>query len=252
MKLYVNSNEYIDTQFPLDLSIPLSNTPKNPRAWYVDAPVFEPVRTEHYTGSVEEGGSVNFRNIFFNPHGHGTHTECLGHITQEVHSVNATLKEYWFKAKLVTIEPEKIRNSEGGVDAVITANQFVALGNLEGFEALVVRTQPNMESKKSMNYSNSNPPYFDVNCAKIVTDAGIQHLLVDLPSVDRESDGGDLAFHHAFWEVPANPNFQRTITELIYVDSDIADGTYMLNLQVAPFENDAAPSRPILYQIKKA
>jgi hypothetical protein len=76
--------------------------------------------------------------------------------------------------------------------------------------------------------------------------------LIDLPSVDRECDGGDLVFHHAFWEVPQNPNHERTITELIYVRNEVEDGKYILELQVAPFKNDAAPSRPILYKIEKS
>jgi len=108
MKLYLNTQQYFDTNQPFDLSIGLRNDESNPRAWYVDAPRFEPVRTEHYTGSIAEGGSVNFRDIFFNPHGHGTHTECLGHITETVYSINETLKEYFLQARLVTIEPKEI------------------------------------------------------------------------------------------------------------------------------------------------
>ena len=56
-------------------------------AWYVDpmSDIQRPYETdEGFTGSVAEGGSVNFRNIAFNPHGNGTHTECLGHITEHV------------------------------------------------------------------------------------------------------------------------------------------------------------------------
>ena len=63
MKFYIDETHYIDTQEPLDISIALSASDKNPRAWYVDPPRMEPVRTEHYTGSVKEGGSVNFRDI---------------------------------------------------------------------------------------------------------------------------------------------------------------------------------------------
>ena len=73
----------------------------------------------------------------------------------------------------------------------------------------------------------------------------------DRPSVDRESDGGELVFHHAFWEVPQNPNFERTITEFIFVNRQIEDGDYILELQLAPFANDASPSRPVLYKIQK-
>jgi hypothetical protein len=29
----------------------------------------------------------------------------------------------------------------------------------------------------------------------------------------------------------------------------VKDGSYILNLQIAPFENDASPSKPVLYKI---
>ena len=249
MKLFLSDSHFIDTSNPLDISIPLSDTNQNPKAWYVDKPKFEPVRTENYIGSVKEGGDVNFRNIFFNPHGHGTHTECLGHITDEVYSVNETLNQYFFDAKLVSILPKRILRSDGDVDFVITKDQLDGI-NID-CEALVVRTLPNDSSKISKDYSSSNPPYFDVECVESILKSGVSHLLIDLPSVDRENDNGELAFHHAFWEVPKNPNFKRTITELIYVDNKIKDGEYVLNFQLAPFVNDASPSRPVLYKIKK-
>ena len=250
MKLFLNENTFIDTSEPIDISIPLSDSDENPKAWYVDKPVFEPVRTENYTGSILEGGSVNFRNIFFNPHGHGTHTECLGHITKDVHSINQTLNTYFFEAQVLTINPIERKNSDGEIDLVILASQLDYIN--DDCEALIIRTSPNSVQKKTKNYSSTNPPYFDVECVQEILDKGIKHILIDLPSVDRESDGGELAFHHAFWEVPLNPNFERTITEMIYVENDVLDGQYILNLQVAPFENDASPSRPVLYKRKKS
>ncbi|NRA13230.1 MAG: cyclase family protein [Crocinitomicaceae bacterium] len=248
MKLFLNNDQFIDTNSPLDISISLSNDDRNPRAWYVDPPIFEPVRTENYVGSVKEGGAVNFRDIYFNPHGHGTHTECLGHITEEVHSINDVLKNYFFKATLVSILPKRVERANGDIDFIITPDQIKKI-KFKG-EALVIRTMPNSKVKTTKNYSASNPPYFDVECVKVLLENGVDHLLIDLPSVDRENDGGALAFHHAFWEVPQAPNFKRTITELIYVDNGIKDGEYILSFQVAPFNNDAAPSRPVLYDIK--
>lgn len=249
MKLFLSDSHFIDTSDPFDLSMPLSDTINNPKAWYVDRPKFEPVRTENYIGSVKEGGDVNFRNIFFNPHGHGTHTECLGHITEEIHSVNETFNQYFFDAKLISILPKRIVRDNGDVDFVITKDQIDSIDI--GCEALVIRTLPNESNKLSKDYSSSNPPYFDVECVESILKSGVSHLLIDLPSVDKENDNGELAFHHAFWEVPNNPNFKRTITELIYVDNKIKDGEYVLNFQLAPFVNDATPSRPVLYKIKK-
>ncbi|HTO37297.1 MAG TPA: cyclase family protein [Brumimicrobium sp.] len=242
MIVTTENNKRIDLSQGIDLSIPLSDDENNPRAWYVDAPRFEPVRSDKWIGAVKEGGAVNFRNIFFNPHGHGTHTECLGHITPEVYSINRYLKQFFFHAVLFSVEPKLI-----GEDRVITADCLKKLEAFEKIEALIIRTLPNDTEKLSMNYSATNPAYIDTDCLPLLNRLGVQHLLIDLPSVDKEQDDGELAFHHAFWEVPTNPQFDKTITELIFVPTQTQDGEYLLNLQVAPFENDAAPSRPVIY-----
>ena len=88
-----------------------------------------------------------------------------------------------------------------------------------------------------------------------IRENGIQHLLIDLPSVDKEHDEGKLLAHKAFWNVKnvdnlnADARLNCTITEMIFVDNTILDGNYFLNLQIASFENDASPSKPILYKI---
>lgn len=252
MRLHLNPQQFIETDQPLDISMPLRADEKNVRAWYVDPPRFEPVRANGFIGSVEEGGAVNFRDVYFNPHGHGTHTECLGHITKEVYSINELLKSYFCKAQLITVEPEKkVDSITGEMDLVITNEQLESIPFETDIEALIIRTLPNDASKCGQDYSATNPAYLAIECIKTINQLNINHLLIDLPSVDRESDGGELAFHHAFWGVPDEPNFQRTITELIYVTNSISDGMYILELQVAPFANDASPSRPVLYAIQK-
>ena len=81
---------------------------------------------------------------------------------------------------------------------------------------------------------------------------GVKHLLIDLPSVDKEKDDGALLAHKAFWNIPKAPRLDATITEFIYVPDTIEDGTYLLNLMIAPFHNDATPSKPILYKIHES
>ena len=100
-----------------------------------------------------------------------------------------------------------------------------------------------------MQYSNTNPTYLSEKAAIYLREKGIKHLLIDLPSVDKERDGGKLLSHNAFWNTKGNLRLDATITEFIYVSNKIDDGCYMLNLQIAPFENDASPSKPILYKI---
>jgi arylformamidase len=228
----------------IDISIPFRSDTSATSAWYVGPIAIEPVRMGEWVGSVREGGSVNFMNIRLNPHGNGTHTECVGHIAPECFSVNQHLKRFMFEALLITIAPEV-----KGEDRVMTLNQLRnAIGNARP-EALVIRTLPNDPAKLSRNYSNTNPAYLAADAAAFLADIGVAHLLLDLPSVDREEDGGALAAHRAFWRYPEAPRMSATITELIYVPASVADGHYLLNLQVAPIENDASPSRPVLYPL---
>lgn len=250
MKALINNTFEIDLSKPIDISIPLTNTDANPIAWYIEKPVIEPVRFGDWIGQVSEGSSTNFNNIFFNPHGHGTHTECLGHITKEFYSINQCLKEFFFSAELISVEPEKQND-----DFVITKTQIEKALAGKSTEAIVIRTLPNPESKKHKNYSNTNPPYLAEEAAIFIHESGIKHLLIDLPSVDRENDEGKLLAHKAFWNVKdvnnlnADARLDCTITEMIFVDDKVNDGSYILNLQIASFENDASPSKPVLYKI---
>jgi arylformamidase len=247
MIFYLNQKQFIDTSKPLDISMSLRAASDNPRAWYVDAPRIEPVRANGFVGSVLEGGAVNFRDIYFNPHGHGTHTESYGHISEQIYSVNEVFDRYFFKASLLSVEPRVLDNG----DRVIFADQLAPLLNSEFTEAVVIRTLPNYQTKLSANYSGTNPCYFDVGVVALLDQLQTKHFLVDTPSVDREEDNGELAFHHAFWNVPAAPIKDRSITELIFVADEIADGGYLLELQLAHFQNDASPSRPLLYAINE-
>src|SRR5690554_211517 len=79
----------VDLSQPIDISIPLQPTAENPLAWHQDQPVVKPVVMGDWVGKVSEGGSVNFNNVFFNPHAHGTHTESYGHISKEFFSVRS-------------------------------------------------------------------------------------------------------------------------------------------------------------------
>ncbi len=247
MIFYLDSQQFIDTSAAIDLSLALRAAPDNPRAWYVDAPRMEPVRANGFAGSVAEGGAVNFRDIFFNPHGHGTHTEAHGHISKEIFPVNQAIQQYFFRASLLSVTPRVLPNG----DHVVFADQLEALLSWEFTEAIVIRTLPNQLDKRSANYSGTNPCYFDVGVVDLLDQLEVKHFLVDTPSVDREEDAGVLAFHHAFWKVPEAPITDRTITELIFVPNEVQDGRYILELQVANFTNDAAPSRPLLYAINE-
>lgn len=224
---------------PLDISIPLRGGPQNPNAFGLGQPRFEPVITP-----VKDGGACNCEDIYLNPHGNGTHTECIGHIAPGPVTINQTLKQFFAIAQLISVEPVQRDNG----DKIVLLESFKS--NLEqGVEALVLRTLPNAEGKLSTNYSGSNPAYIEPELCRFLAQRNISHFLLDLPSVDREEDEGKLLAHHAFWLYPQQPRWEATISEMIFVPDSIADGLYLLNLQIAPFESDASPAKPVLYAL---
>lgn len=239
---------HADLGKPIDISIPLRTGEENVSAWYVNPVKIEPVQSGDWIGDVNKGGSVNFRNIQFNPHGNGTHTECVGHISKENYTINKSLTTFFFIAELITILPDELPDG----DKIITKAHLKNCIEEKRPEAIVIRTLDNHPSKINRQYSNTNPPYLSEEAALYIHETGIDHLLIDLPSVDREVDQGKLLAHHAFWQYPMHTKLQRTITELIYVPNSVIDGTYLLNIQIASFENDASPSKPVLYQLNPA
>ncbi|MGZ3920299.1 MAG: cyclase family protein [Bacteroidia bacterium] len=236
----------VDFFKPIDISIPLDTAKDRVSAWYVEPMKLEPVVNGDWIGDVNKGGSVNFRNIKFNPHGNGTHTECVGHISKEFYTINKALERYMFLAELITVLPEQLDNG----DFVITAKMLEShLKDVVKPEAIVIRTLSNGLNKLHHQYSNTNPPYVQKDAITYLNVLGVEHLLIDMPSIDKEKDDGKLEAHHEFWNYPAKPQLHKTITELIYVPNEVIDGPYILNLQIAPFENDASPSKPLLYKI---
>ncbi len=235
-----------DLSQPTDLSLPLVSDATGPNCFY--APVFrtDPVKAGDFIGDTQLGGAVNFKNVFLNPHGNGTHTECVGHIAREPYMITDCLRRFHFTARLVSIYPRRME--EG--DRVITKQQLEELVIPGETEALIIRTEPNALDKRIRNWSGSNPPYLSQEAARFLADAGVVHLLLDLPSVDREEDGGALAAHKAFWRYPGAVRSEATITEMVFVPDNIQDGLYFLNIQIVSFVLDVSPSKPVLYPLQ--
>jgi kynurenine formamidase len=237
----------VDLNAPIDISIPLMPGHDTVNAWYCEPLRLEPVVMGDWIGDVSRGGPVNFRNVYMNPHGNGTHTECMGHISKEQHSLNRELTTFFSLCSVISIIPEVM-----GQDHVITETQ-IKLSNIHSdAEAVAIRTLPNGNEKTRKHYSNTNPPYMEPGAVGHLADLGIKHLLIDLPSIDRERDEGLLAAHHVFWNYPEAPRHGTTISELIFIPDNVPDGLYLLNLMITSLENDASPSKPVLYRIKSS
>ncbi|NNF21413.1 MAG: cyclase family protein [Saprospiraceae bacterium] len=235
----------VDLSKPIDISIPLENG-KSPVAFGAAPFRAFPYKEGDFTGALEEGSPVNFYNLHINPHGNGTHTESVLHIDRRGDSINKTLSTCHFICQLITVEPKL---NESG-DLVIDEQSISGCLNLNNdTKALIIRTTPNGDDKKRKNYTGANPCYFTPGVISLINKTNIDHLLVDLPSIDREQDGGALVSHKRFWNTDDNIQLHKTITEMVYVGDEIRDGTYLLNLQIISLEYDASPSKPVIYKI---
>ena len=255
-----NKKCQVDFSMGNDISIPLNFNGDQPNTYGVDKATSKPYQDGQFIGDTRKGGPCNFETYSFTPHCNGTHTECIGHITNERIAILDSLKEEIIPATLVSVTPrnttENYTPDLNKEDLVITKEDLESqLKDIDPvfLQGLIVRTIPNLENKKSRDYIKVAPPFFSIDAMKYIASLGVDHLLVDTPSVDRLLDDGHLSAHNVFWETKGkefNPNTKnKTITEMIFVPFSVEDGAYLLNLQIPAFVSDAAPSRPIIYKI---
>jgi kynurenine formamidase len=254
-----------DLALPVDLAITLEFPGPQPR-FFAEAPArAEPLRAGDFTGAVSGGASCNCGVYTVAPHCHGTHTECVGHLTDDGTALATLTPAPPMLALCVTVRPQPLaatgvelagRNAPD--DPVITRALLAAAASRwarDPWTALVVRTLPNDPGKRRQVYAGACPaPYFTADAIAWVVERAVTSLVVDLPSLDRADDGGALLAHRTFWGVPRGVRDARRarrgralVTELAYVPDTAHDGLYLLVLHVPAFAADAAPSRPVLY-----
>lgn len=270
LSIYLKEQHFtFDTSKVKDISIPLKFNGEQPNIYNTKRAESRAYEADGFIGDTRQGGGCNFEQLTLVPHCNGTHTECIGHITHKRFSIQEQLKDALIPATVLTVSPENAMTSTDTYhpekekdDVFISAGSLKnGLDNIpkEFLKALVIRTIPNDAAKMKRNYMQKQPAFFSIEAMNYIVKTGVEHLLVDVPSLDRAYDEGKLNAHHLFWNMEAgshkegpNSMVNKTITEMIYVRDEVADGLYLLNLQIAPFVSDAAPSRPLLYPLIKA
>jgi kynurenine formamidase len=226
--------------------------------------------SDNFIGNTEQGGSCNVSELSFNPHCNGTHTETIAHICHFSEPMALKIAQINIPAlmpcALITVEPtanttdcyRPLVNKKDNVISRIQLESALKHFQDEQLQALAIRTTPNNQQKCIQTYSNDNQPaFFTIDAINYLNERGIEHLITDLPSIDRLHDDGLLTCHHIFWQVEEkshqinnNSLITKTITEMAYISNDIVDGFYFINLQTPAFLTDAAPSRPMMYKAK--
>ncbi|HKZ73777.1 MAG TPA: cyclase family protein [Steroidobacteraceae bacterium] len=260
----------VDLARPIELAIALEFDAAQPR--HFGAP---PARSQAFVagafeGDVTRGASCNCRTVTLTPHCNGTHTECVGHLTREPLDAHRVAPRGLLAAVLVSVAPESTASTEDSsdpfplaTDELITRRALLAAWQSAAPErrvpfvphALVVRTLPNDAAKRTRDYSQHVPPYFSREAAEELVTRGIEHLVLDTPSLDRTHDQGRLTAHRIFFGLPQGSHSlgearraHCTVTELAFVPDEAHDGAYLLALEMPALGGDAVPSRPLLYR----
>jgi kynurenine formamidase len=252
-----------DLTRPIDIAIPLDFSRTQPRHFGAPPANTQPFAVPGFSGSVAQGASCNCNIITLIPHCNGTHTECVGHLTTERLDAHERVPAGLLPALLTSLEPIDARATRETTDPVpqagdklITRESLAPALVPRTFQprALVIRTLPNDRGKLSRDYTNTTPPYLSREAAEFLVERGIEHLVVDLPSIDRAHDEGRLSAHRVFFGLPRGAQSaslaqrpRSTVTELAFIPDGIADGPYLLQIQVPAIGGDAVPSRPLLY-----
>ncbi|MCW8869891.1 MAG: cyclase family protein [Proteobacteria bacterium] len=250
----------------ISLAIPLQFNGPQPNHFGAQVATAEAMHSGDFIGEVVQGGSCNAEQVSLNPHCNGTHTETVGHIIEDKNRQLApyqVMQSPLMKAYVLTVEP--LQNQHGNEtytpalsedDYVICQKPLTTVSkSLQGVKALIIRTLPNDESKKNRQYgADCQPPFFTHEAIQwLIDETDVDHLLVDMPSIDKMYDQGMLSNHRLFWQVAKGCTelkpehlIHKTITEMIYVPNSVEDGLYTLNLQLAAWQLNAVPANPVL------
>lgn len=258
----------VDLGRPVSLAIPLDFAGPQPSCFGAPRAGSRPLQSGDFTGDTRQGGSCNCDVLTLAPHCNGTHTECVGHLTDQRVAVSERVPGGLHLAQLVTVEPEAAETAaEDSEPLPLPGDRLVTAAALARAcsgnagprpRALVVRTLRGGSPLRA--YQGAAPaPYLSRQAACWLVDRGIEALVLDLPSADRADDGGRLTAHRVFFGLPPGSRDASaarrpgaSITELAWISPDVADGCYLLDLQIPPFVADAAPSRPLLFPVQPA
>ncbi len=238
-----NQNICFDLKNVHDITLGIKKN-ENVNCYHLQQPEFKYFKNEFFNGSLSDGGSVNCEKISLYPHASGTHTECALHVAPVDFNLYTLNINSFCLSKLISITP-----ATNGMDRFISENELMNLNNEQQCEALIIRTMPNGETKINFNYSDTNPCYLTESAIVKIKSMGFNHLIVDLPSIDKESDEGKLAAHKQWFFDDGVVNSDRLITEFVFVNNSIVDGIYVAQIQLPKIETDALPSKVLIYPI---
>lgn len=227
----------------------------------------EPLSVGGFTGDTRTGGSCNVSRLDLVPHCHGTHTEGIGHVTDQRAAVQDQFDGRPALAWLATVTAVDAGAASDGYhcpvaerEPLVTRDELARAirGCAAEATALVLRVRP-LAAPLPVRDFNAEPgyPLLSAEAMSWLSGHAFDHLLIEMPSLDRAEDGGRLGNHRAWWGLPPGDRDmgraqhpRRVITEMIRVPDTLDDGLYWLQPGLSPIHGDATPSRPQLYPLR--
>jgi len=262
VRLRIGESEVVtDLSRPVSLALELDFGGAQPRHFGAPAATARPFAVPGFSGSVADGASCNCSVITVIPHCNGTHTECAGHLTREPLDAYRIVPAGLIPALLISVDPVAAASSQETADPLPQAADLLVTRH--AIERRWLPTTPLAPLALIIRTASfapaDSPPYLTLEAVRLIVERGVQHLVIDLPSIDRDHDEGRLGAHRVFFGLdPDATTFaavgrpQATITELARVPDTLRDGMYLLELQVPAWRGDAVPSRPLLYPFREA
>jgi arylformamidase len=243
----------VDFEAATSLALHLDFNSPHPQHFGAPPANSAPFQAGSFEGAVARGASCNCQRVSLIPHCHGTHTESASHLTLQQRPLQQIVPFGPVRALLLTVRPvdcsdttEDSLPAPQAADRLITRSALIDAWPRTGHAplALLLRT--------GTTWNESAPPYLSQQLMQELVVRGVEHLVTDLPSVDRVEDDGRLTAHRIFFGLPERstnlPDAQRahcTITELAQFPASLQDGACALQLQIPDFSGDAVPSRPL-------
>lgn len=248
----------------LDASLPILPDGATPRAFGLPAATEAPVPIGGgRVLRVRAGASVNCDGLHLHPHGDGSHLECAAHILAEddprAAAAKATLaaaSPLWcgllvdVRAVPLGESGETYAGTHAPDDAVISAAALApaltaarARGPGLRYDALILRVQA-APVEDDVDFSGRNPPYPTDQAATLLAAEDARLLVLDLPSLDREDDGGTTPNHRAWWGLGPgrSARLDRLVFELARLPAGLDPGPVAVHLGAAPLRSDAVPA----------
>jgi kynurenine formamidase len=250
----------------VSLAIAVEFGASGPRHFGAAAPSSKPFAVGNFSGSVASGASANCSTITLTPHCQMTHTESVAHLTREAGDAWRVVPRGPMPAVVVSVIPEPASESSESTDpqpfatdTLISRRRLRAawpMGRMVDPVAAVIRTLPNDAGKRARNYDELVPPYLTREAVEWLIEKRIEHLVLDVPSLDRTHDEGHMVGHRLFFGLPPGSSARgdaarsrATITELAFIPDEVPDGPCILSLAVPAIGGDAVPSQPIVYPL---